>query len=97
MTQSAPPAILGLVEKLSDADCVIGSRWLPDSVMHQEQPTLRRVASRTFHFIVEMLFWMHIQDTQCPCKLLRPLRPLEGWIYKKLRAPQPLSAPASQK
>jgi hypothetical protein len=21
---------------------------------------------------------------------LRPLRPLEGWIYKKLRAPQPL-------
>ena len=27
-------------------------------------------------------------------KLLRPLRPLEGWIYKKLRAPQPLASPA---
>jgi glycosyltransferase involved in cell wall biosynthesis len=26
-------------------------------------------------------------------KLLRPLRPLEGWIYKKLRAPQPLPGP----
>ncbi len=25
-------------------------------------------------------------------KLLRPLRPLEGWIYRKLNAPQPLSA-----
>ena len=25
-------------------------------------------------------------------KWLRPLRPLEGWIYKKLRAPQPLAA-----
>jgi glycosyltransferase involved in cell wall biosynthesis len=25
-------------------------------------------------------------------KMLRPLRPLEGWIYKKLRAPQPLSS-----
>ena len=24
-------------------------------------------------------------------KWLRPLRPLEGWVYKKLRAPQPLS------
>jgi hypothetical protein len=24
-------------------------------------------------------------------KLLRPLRPLEGWVYKKLRAPLPLS------
>ena len=32
---------------------------------------MRRVASRTFHFIVEMLFWMHIKDTQCPCKLMR--------------------------
>lgn len=26
-------------------------------------------------------------------KLLRPLRPLEGWIYHKLRAPQPLAGP----
>jgi hypothetical protein len=25
--------------------------------------------------------------------LLRPLRPLEGWIYKKLRAQQPLPGP----
>ncbi|MDD5138624.1 MAG: glycosyltransferase [Verrucomicrobiales bacterium] len=25
-------------------------------------------------------------------KFLRPLRPLEAWIYKKLRAPQPLSS-----
>jgi glycosyltransferase involved in cell wall biosynthesis len=25
-------------------------------------------------------------------QLLRPLRPLEGWVYKKLRAPLPLSA-----
>lgn len=29
-------------------------------------------------------------------KLLRPLRPLEAWIYKKLRAPQPLSASKTQ-
>jgi glycosyltransferase involved in cell wall biosynthesis len=27
---------------------------------------------------------------------LRPLRPLEGWIYKKLRAPQPLPRPESR-
>ncbi len=30
-------------------------------------------------------------------KLLKPLRPLEGWIYKKLRAPLPLPAPAIPK
>ena len=30
-------------------------------------------------------------------KLLRPLRPLEGWVYKKLRAPRPLPGPDVQK
>jgi glycosyltransferase involved in cell wall biosynthesis len=167
---TSPAAFMELVKHIGGVDCVIGSRWLPESVMHQEQPTLRRVASRTFHFIVELLFWMHIKDTQCPCKLmrceavekihsalriadlafdvnllvslkragfrvrevpiewtdkigskvtaslfrssltmflsvvrvrliyspfyrwLRPLRPVEAWIYKKLRAPQPLSS-----
>jgi glycosyltransferase involved in cell wall biosynthesis len=172
---TSPAAFMELVKHIGGADCVIGSRWLPESVMHQEQPTLRRVASRTFHFIVELLFWMHIKDTQCPCKLLRreavekihptlriadlafdvnllvslkrasfrvrevpiewtdkigskvsaslfrssltmflsvvrvrliyspfykwlhPLRPLESWIYKKLRAPQPLPVLTIQK
>lgn len=28
-------------------------------------------------------------------KWLHPLRPLEGWIYRKLRAPRPLSGPRS--
>jgi len=28
-------------------------------------------------------------------KWLRPLRPLEGWIYTKLRAPRPLPGPDS--
>ena len=30
-------------------------------------------------------------------KLLKPLRPLEGWVYKKLNAPQPLPVHAVQK
>ncbi len=165
---SAPGAFHELVKKIDQADCVIGSRWLPESVLLQAQPKLRQFVSRCFHLIVESLFWMHIKDTQCPCKvmrrtavekihpalriadlsfdvnllvsmkragfkilevptewadkvgskvtssllrssltmflsvirirliyspfykLLRPLRPVEGWIYKKLRAPQPL-------
>ena len=165
-----PHAYLDLVKKIGVADCVIGSRWLPGAVLHQAQPWLRRFTSRCFHLVVESFFWMHIKDTQCPCKvakraaiekihaslciadlafdvnllvslkragftikevpiewtdvvgskvttslfrnslamflsvvrvwlintprlyrLLRPLRPLEGWIYKKLRTPVPLA------
>jgi len=168
---ATPPAsLLELVKQIGNADCVVGSRWLASSVLHQQQTTLRRFFSRGFHFIVEVLFLMRIKDTQCPCKLmrreavekihsnlliadlafdvnllvslkragfrvhevpiewtdkggskvtsslfrssltmflsvvrirliyspfykfLRPLRPLEGWIYTKLRAPQPLSS-----
>jgi glycosyltransferase involved in cell wall biosynthesis len=169
-----PRAFLELVKKMGEADCVVGSRWLPDSVIHQAQATSRRFASRAFHFIVQVLFWLNIHDTQCGAKVmkrevvekihpflriadmafdinllvaikragfrirevptewtdkagskvtsslfrssftmflsvvrirliyspfykwLRPLRPLEGWVYKKLRAPQPLAGPKSK-
>jgi len=164
-----PHAFLDLVKKINGADCVIGSRWLPGAVIHQSQTGNRRFASRVFHFIVQLLFWLNIRDTQCGAKvmkreviekihprlqiadmafdinllvsikragfrilevptewtdkagskvalarssltmllsvirirliywpwiykLLRPLGPLEGWLYKKLRAPKPLSA-----
>jgi glycosyltransferase involved in cell wall biosynthesis len=164
---SPPPALHALVERLGEADCIIGSRWLPGAVLHQAQPWLRRFTSRCFHLVVEVLFWLHIKDTQCPCKVMRraavekihptlqiadlafdvnllvslkragfgilevptewtdkagskvssalfrssltmflsvlrvrliyspfykwlgPLRPLEAWLYRKLRAPQP--------
>jgi len=169
-----PKAILDLVRHLGDADCVIGSRWLPDSVLLQQQTRLRRFVSRGFHSIVELFFWLHLKDTQCPCKLMRceavekihstlciadlafdvnllvslkragfrivevpiewadkmgskvtanlfrssltmflsvlrirliyspfykwlkPLRPLEGWIYRKLGQPRPLSRPKNE-
>jgi len=171
---TGPAAFLELARHLGDADCVIGSRWLPESVLLQAQPKLRQFISRCFHLIVEAFFWMHIKDTQCPCKLVRcaavekihptlciadlafdvnllvclkragfrikevpiewadkvgskvtaslfraslamflsvvrvwliyspfykwlkPLRPLEGWVYKKLRQPQPLSRSQSK-
>ena len=164
-----PHAFLKLVKKMDEADCVIGSRWIAGAVIHQSQTGKRQFASRIFHFIVQLLFWMNIRDTQCGAKvlkseaaekihdhlqiadmafdinllfalkragfkilevpiewtdqigskvtltrtsltmflsvvrvrliyspfykLLRPLRPLETWAYKKLRAPQPLSRP----
>ena len=162
-----PHAFLELVRHIGDADCVVGSRWLPDSVIHQSQTGNRRFASRVFHTIVQLFFRLNIHDTQCGAKVmkrevvekvhpflriadmafdinllvaikragyrirevptewtdkagskvvlfrssltmflsvvrvrliyspfyqwLRPLRPLEGWVYNKLRAPQPLS------
>jgi len=165
-----PDALLKLVRLLDRADCVIGSRWLPGAVLHVEQNSRRRFASRVFHLLVQVLFRMNVRDTQCGAKvmrreavekihsslriadmafdinllyslhragyhilevptewtdkigskvtlfrtslvmflsvvririiywprlyrLLRPLRPLEGWVYGKLRAPQPRPGP----
>ena len=168
-----PEAFLDLVRHCKEVDCAIGSRWLPGSVIQQTQSLKRRVFSRGFHLFVELLFGMHIKDTQCGAKvmrraavedihgslriadvafdinllyslkkqgytirevptvwkdqigskirlnkgalgiilsvvrlrlvyspfyeMLRPLRPLEGWIFKKLRAPQPLPGPVVPK
>jgi glycosyltransferase involved in cell wall biosynthesis len=68
---SPPHAFHELVKRLPEADCIIGSRWLPGTVLHQAQPWVRRFTSRCFHVVVELLFWMHIKDTQCPCKVMR--------------------------
>jgi len=173
---TGPAAVLQLLPYMEKADCVVGSRWLPGSVLLKAQPKFRQIISRCFHLIVELLFRLHIKDTQCPCKLMRrsavekihpylriadlafdvnllvamkqagfrilevpiewtdivgskvtssllrtsltmflsvwrvrliywprvyrclkPLRPLEGWVYKKLRQPQPLPRPPAEK
>jgi glycosyltransferase involved in cell wall biosynthesis len=162
-----PHAFFELLKHIREADCVIGSRWRRGAIIHRSQTGHRKLASRMFHLIVQLLFWLNIRDTQCGAKVmkreavekihpylriadlafdinllvalkragfrilevptewtdqagskvvlfhssltmflsalrvrliyspfykwLRPLRPLEGWIYKKLRAPQPLS------
>ena len=68
---SPPQAFHALVKRIGEADCIIGSRWLRGAVLHQAQPWVRRFTSRCFHAIVELFFWLHIQDTQCPCKVMR--------------------------
>ena len=74
-----------LVKRLDDtgADCMIGSRWMPESVLHQSQTQLRRFISRGFHYIVEGLFWMGVKDTQCPAKVMR--REAAQRIHSELR------------
>ena len=68
---TGPQAFLELSRLTAQAECVIGSRWLPGAVLHQSQPWARRFFSRVFHGIVQSLFWMNIQDTQCPAKVMR--------------------------
>src|SRR3954452_4445313 len=80
---SPPHAFHDLVKRMSEADCVIGSRWLKGAVLHQAQTKVRQFTSRCFHLIVESLFWMHIKDTQCPCKAMR--RPVGEKIHSALR------------
>ena len=66
-----PPAFLDLIRHTVEADCVIGSRWLPGAVLHQMQTGRRQFASRVFHRIVQFFFGMNIRDTQCGAKVMR--------------------------
>jgi glycosyltransferase involved in cell wall biosynthesis len=68
---TSPEAFHELVKKVDQHDCVIGSRWLPDSVLHQSQSSKRQFASRVFHLIVRTLFRMPFKDTQCGAKVMK--------------------------
>lgn len=67
---TGPRALHELVKHHREADCIVGSRWLPESVLHISQPWVRRVFSRVFHFLVQLFFRMGIHDTQCPAKVI---------------------------
>lgn len=70
---TSPAALHDLVKRLLivEVDCVIGSRWMEGSVLHQAQSGRRQFASRVFHLMVEVMFWMNIKDTQCGAKVMR--------------------------
>ena len=68
---TAPAEFHELIRRAGEADCVIGSRWIKGAVLKQAQATNRQFASRVFHLIVELLFWMGIRDTQCGAKIVR--------------------------
>ncbi|MBV8490902.1 MAG: glycosyltransferase [Candidatus Eremiobacteraeota bacterium] len=59
------------VLQTSNADAVVGSRWLADSRVAAAQSGVRRTASRTFNAVVRALFALPIRDTQCGAKLFR--------------------------
>lgn len=68
---TAPRAFHELVKHRERADVVIASRWMAGAILHQSQTSKRQFASRVFHAIVQLLFWLNIRDTQCGAKLLQ--------------------------
>jgi glycosyltransferase involved in cell wall biosynthesis len=68
---TGPDSFLGLVRRCKDVDCVVGSRRMPESMIHQFQPSHRQFASKVFHVIVQLLFHMNIKDTQCGAKVMK--------------------------
>ncbi len=59
----------GLLDGLRGADGVIGSRYVPGSVVTSPQGTFRRLESRTFNIIIRLLFGLPYYDTQCGAKI----------------------------
>jgi glycosyltransferase involved in cell wall biosynthesis len=79
-----PRAFHDLVTRIGEADCVIGSRWLPGAVLHQAQTSSRRFYSRAFHTVVRVLFpSLRIKDTQCGAKVM--LRAAIEKVHSNLR------------
>ncbi|MBP1929557.1 glycosyltransferase involved in cell wall biosynthesis [Methanolinea mesophila] len=60
-----------LLDGLDHADGVIGSRWLPDSVITVPQGFSRKVQSRIFNLLIRALFGLSFRDTQCGAKVFK--------------------------
>ena len=63
--------MVSLFDALEGADCVIGSRWLPGSIVPERQGILRRFESRGFNLMNRLLFGLSLTDTQCGAKVFK--------------------------
>ncbi len=54
-----------------DIEGVIGSRWLKGAEVIHEQPFIRKMASRTFNFLVRSILRIPYRDTQCGAKVFQ--------------------------
>lgn len=52
-------------------DCVIGSRYLPDSIVNIKQSIFRIFASRVGNLLIRLLILQNIKDTQCGFKIFK--------------------------
>ncbi len=57
--------------RLRDADLVLGSRALADSVITERQPIYRELMGKTFNLLIRCLGVRGFHDTQCGFKLAR--------------------------
>jgi len=72
-----------------DCDCVLGSRYLKDSIVEPKQTAMRRLGSRAFNFLVRIMFGFKIHDTQCGAKVFKkkvldeivPLIGISAWAF----------------
>jgi glycosyltransferase involved in cell wall biosynthesis len=63
--------MVSLFAVLDGADCVIGSRWLPDSIVPERQGFARRFESRGLNLLIRLLFGLSLTDTQCGAKVFK--------------------------
>ena len=68
---TAPEAFDDLVENIGSAGCIIASRWIKGAVVEPKQPLSRRIASRIFNTMVNVMFGFRVHDTQCGAKLFK--------------------------
>jgi dolichol-phosphate mannosyltransferase len=60
-----------LMKGLDGSDAVIGSRWMPGSVIPEPQGLSRQMESRVFNLLVRLLFGLKLTDTQCGAKVFK--------------------------
>jgi glycosyltransferase involved in cell wall biosynthesis len=67
----APEDVAKMCNFLKNVDGVIASRKLKESTILVKQPFIRRVASKSFNYLIRAIFNLQIKDTQCGAKVFK--------------------------
>ena len=81
---SVPPfRIEFFMSELNENTCVIASRYLPNSVILNKRPFIRKVVSRFARLFLTSLFSLKVSDTQCGFKIF-PAKYLKNELLDRI-------------
>jgi len=68
---TSPKAFYDLINNIGNYDSIIASRYVKGAIVRPRPTIQRKIVSRIFNFLINLILFLNYEDTQCGAKLFK--------------------------